>query len=126
MDGSFIRTPKARLTAVDNSPATRTIEILSHAMPHRPLAPDEIARRHTDVPGWSVSGACLTLTATFPSFADAIDFVNEVARLAEKADHHPDIDVRHRTVKLSLTTHSAGGLTEADFALARLIDTLQD
>jgi 4a-hydroxytetrahydrobiopterin dehydratase len=95
-------------------------------MPQRLLAPDEIARRHSDVPGWCVVEKCLTLKTTFPSFADAIDFINEVARLAEKANHHPDIDLRHRTVKLSLTTHSAGGLTDADFTLARHIDELQD
>ena len=95
-------------------------------MPLRLLAPDEIARRHSDVPGWCVADKSLTLTSTFPSFPDAVDFVNEVARLAEKADHHPEIELRHRTVKLSLTTHSAGGLTDADFTLARHIDDLQD
>ncbi len=68
----------------------------------------------------------LSLTATFPSFPDAVDFVNEVARLAEQADHHPDIELRYRTVKLSLTTHSAGGLTDADFTLARRIDELDE
>jgi 4a-hydroxytetrahydrobiopterin dehydratase len=55
-----------------------------------------------------------------------MDFINEVARLAEKSNHHPDIELRQRTVKLSLTTHSMGGLTEADFALARHINGLQD
>jgi len=95
-------------------------------MPQRLLAPDEIARRHSDVPGWHVAEKSLTLTSTFPSFPDAVDFVNEVARLAEQANHHPDIELRYRTVKLSLTTHSAGGLTAADFTLARHIDELQD
>ena len=95
-------------------------------MPQRLLQPDEIARRHTDVPGWRLGPKTLSLTVALPSFPDAIDFVNEVARLAEVADHHPDIDIRHRTVTLVLTTHSAGGLTEADFALANHIDELQD
>ena len=95
-------------------------------MPPRLLAADEIARRHSDVPGWCLADKCLTLSVKFPSFPDAIDFVNEVALLAERADHHPDIEVRHRTVKLTLSTHSAGGLTENDFALARRIDELQD
>jgi len=95
-------------------------------MPARLLAPDEIARRHSDVPGWHVADKHLILTSTFPSFPDAVDFVNEVARLAEQANHHPDIELRFRTVKVSLTTHSAGGLTDADFTLARRIDELQD
>lgn len=95
-------------------------------MPARLLAPDEIARRHTDVPGWCVADKHLTLKATFPSFPDAVDFINEVARLAEKANHHPDIELRYRTVKLTLTTHSANGLTDADFTLARHIDELQE
>lgn len=95
-------------------------------MAHRLLQPDEIARRHTDVPNWRVTEKSLVLSITLPSFPDAIDFVNEVARLAEKANHHPDIDIRFRTVKIALTTHSAGGLTDADFALAGHIDELQD
>ena len=95
-------------------------------MPARLLAPDEIARRHSDVPGWHVAEKHLTLTTTFPSFPDAVDFVNEVARLSEKANHHPEIELRFRTVKLSLTTHSAGGLTDADCTLARHIDDLQE
>ena len=95
-------------------------------MPLRLLATDEIARRHIDVPGWCVAEKLLTLNSTFPSFPDAMDFINEVARLAEKANPHPDIELRQRMVKLSLTTHSMGGLTEADFALARHINGLQD
>jgi 4a-hydroxytetrahydrobiopterin dehydratase len=61
-------------------------------------------------------------TYQFPSFAAAIRFVGFVAQLAEDADHHPDIDVRYNRVTLTLSTHSAGGVTEKDFALARQID----
>jgi 4a-hydroxytetrahydrobiopterin dehydratase len=58
-------------------------------------------------------------------FGKAISFVNAVARLAEDANHHPDILVHdYRHVRLSLSTHSAGGLTEGDFALAAAIDAL--
>jgi 4a-hydroxytetrahydrobiopterin dehydratase len=57
-------------------------------------------------------------------FAAALDFVNEVGRLAEAANHHPDIDIRWNTVTLRLSTHSAGGLTAADLALAKSIDEL--
>jgi 4a-hydroxytetrahydrobiopterin dehydratase len=61
-------------------------------------------------------------TYRFSSFAAAIRFVDYVAQLAEDAGHHPDIDIRYDTVTLTLSTHSAGGLTEKDFALARQID----
>ena len=58
----------------------------------------------------------------FPTFPAAVRFVDFVAELAEAADHHPDIDVRYNRVRLTLSTHSAGGVTEKDFALARAID----
>jgi 4a-hydroxytetrahydrobiopterin dehydratase len=61
---------------------------------------------------------------TFDSFLDGIDGVRRIAELAERADHHPDIDIRWRTVNLALSTHSAGGITEQDVALAREIDAL--
>ena len=61
---------------------------------------------------------------TFGSFLDGIDGVRRIAELAERADHHPDIDIRWRTVNLALSTHSAGGITEQDVALAREIDAL--
>jgi 4a-hydroxytetrahydrobiopterin dehydratase len=57
-------------------------------------------------------------------FASALDFVNRVGELAERANHHPDIDIRWNTVTLRLSTHSAGGITEADLGLARQIDSL--
>ncbi len=64
-------------------------------------------------------------TVTFPGFLDAIDAVVQIARVAEALDHHPDIDVRWRTVRLSVTTHDAGDtLTDRDIALARAIEQL--
>ena len=61
--------------------------------------------------------------AAFESFPAAISFVNRVADLAEKADHHPDIDIRYDRVRLRLSTHSEGGLTRRDFDLAAQIDS---
>jgi len=58
----------------------------------------------------------------FPSFRDAIIFVNRVASLADDLDHHPDIDIRYKTVSLALTTHSTNGLTEKDVKLAESVD----
>ena len=57
---------------------------------------------------------------------DAIAFVNEVAEAAEREEHHPDINIRYTTVKLSVQTHSEGGVTEWDIGLAKTIDNLED
>ena len=72
--------------------------------------------------GWKRSGSALTKNFDFPSFRNAIIFVNRVASLADDFDHHPDIDIRYTTVSLSLTTHSAGGVTERDLKLAEAVD----
>ena len=73
------------------------------------------------IPGWENNGKEITRTYKFKDFAEALAFVNKVAGLAEAADHHPDIDIRWNKVRLTLSTHSAGGLTAKDFALARQI-----
>lgn len=72
--------------------------------------------------GWSREGDTLTRTYAFPSFRDSIVFVNRVATLADEADHHPDIDVRYDRVRIGLSTHDAGGITDKDTALAEQID----
>ena len=72
--------------------------------------------------GWKREGNSLTKNFDFASFRDAIVFVNRVASLADDFDHHPDIDIRYTTVRLSLTTHSAGGITERDLKLAVAVD----
>jgi 4a-hydroxytetrahydrobiopterin dehydratase len=88
------------------------------------LDPDALAAALAapDAPAWQVADGRLVRTIECPTFAAAIEFVVAVGRLAEAADHHPDIDIRWRTVSLVLVTHDAGGLTELDFALARAID----
>jgi 4a-hydroxytetrahydrobiopterin dehydratase len=72
--------------------------------------------------GWKQSGNSLTKSFAFQSFRDAIVFVNRVASLADELDHHPDIDIRHKVVLLTLSTHSAGGLTELDLKVAERVD----
>ncbi|MEE9187187.1 MAG: 4a-hydroxytetrahydrobiopterin dehydratase [Bacteroidota bacterium] len=74
--------------------------------------------------GWQLEGKEIAKRYQFKDFVRAMGFVNSVALLAEGIDHHPDIDIRWNKVKLTLTTHSAGGLTEKDFSLAALIDEL--
>ncbi len=74
--------------------------------------------------GWTKVGDTITKTLTFEDFVDAVSFVNQVAVVAEQANHHPDIDIRYNKVTFFLTTHSAGGLTDKDVALASEIDRL--
>jgi 4a-hydroxytetrahydrobiopterin dehydratase len=76
------------------------------------------------VPKWKRQGAALQRTFEFKDFLAALKFVNAVARLAEKAWHHPDIDIRWNRVTLLLTTHDEGGLTDKDFVLAQKFDRL--
>jgi 4a-hydroxytetrahydrobiopterin dehydratase len=76
------------------------------------------------VPGWTRTGAAISRTYQFKDFPAAVQFVNAVAEIAERAWHHPDIDIRWNKVVLTLTTHDAGGLTEKDFALAGKFDRL--
>jgi 4a-hydroxytetrahydrobiopterin dehydratase len=74
-----------------------------------------------DLPGWERDGDALVRTAALPSFPDAITVVDRVAVIAEERDHHPDIDIRWRTLVFRCSTHSAGGITELDVALAAAI-----
>ncbi|WP_326562766.1 4a-hydroxytetrahydrobiopterin dehydratase [Micromonospora sp. NBC_01796] len=74
--------------------------------------------------GWSGDPAVLTRTAELGSFPEAIDVVNRVAAVAEELDHHPDIDIRWRTVTFRCATHSVGGVTRRDFQLAQRIDQI--
>lgn len=88
------------------------------------LAKEEIERRLAGS-AWTLEGDAIVRERKLADFAQAIAFVNRVAELAEEANHHPDILVHGwNRVRLELSTHSAGGLTEADFVLARQIDTL--
>jgi 4a-hydroxytetrahydrobiopterin dehydratase len=72
--------------------------------------------------GWKRKSNALIKEFKFSSFRDSVVFVNRVATLADTADHHPDIDVRYDRVMLSLSTHSAGGITEKDLKLAEQVD----
>jgi 4a-hydroxytetrahydrobiopterin dehydratase len=83
------------------------------------LTEAEIFAQMQDLPEWSRDGDVLRRTFVHASFPEAIAFVVKVAFAAEKADHHPDVDIRWCRVTLALTTHDSGGLTARDFALAR-------
>lgn len=74
--------------------------------------------------GWERDGDRLRKTVKRKDFRQAMEFVNEVAVLAEEADHHPDLAISWNTVTLTLWTHTVGGITQADIDLARRIDRL--
>jgi 4a-hydroxytetrahydrobiopterin dehydratase len=88
------------------------------------LSPDDVAAALRDLPLWSGDGDALRRTVDLPTFRDAVAAIDAIADVAEEMDHHPDIDLRWRTLHLTLSSHSAGGVTELDLALARRIDAL--
>jgi 4a-hydroxytetrahydrobiopterin dehydratase len=88
------------------------------------LDQNEIQRRLTSLNAWSLVGKEIRKTIELKDFVHSMGFVNSVALLAERANHHPDIDIRWNKVTLTLSTHSTGGLTENDFKLAAAIDAL--
>lgn len=85
-----------------------------------------IQRELGSLPGWSRRGEVITKTFQFRSFLTGIDFVAGVAKAAETADHHPDIDIRYTKIVCTLSTHSAGGITQKDLDMARQIDRVQE
>jgi 4a-hydroxytetrahydrobiopterin dehydratase len=86
------------------------------------MTDEALATFLSEHPKWARTGNEIRRTFEFPQFLAGVDFVGRVAKLAEAADHHPDIDIRWRKVTLALTTHDAGGLTARDVDLARLCD----
>lgn len=88
------------------------------------LSEAEIEEGLNRLRGWEKKGNEIVKVYKNKNFVESIGFVNKVAILAEKADHHPDILIQYKNVTLTLSTHSRGGLTEKDFRLAGEIDTL--
>lgn len=88
------------------------------------LSSEQIQQELAQLKGWQLAGKEIKKTYEHKDFVRAMGFVQSVALLAEKANHHPDIDIRWNKVMLALSTHSAGGLTEKDFNLAKAIDAL--
>jgi 4a-hydroxytetrahydrobiopterin dehydratase len=82
------------------------------------LTAAQVASQLETVPDWQIEGGELVRNFKFEDFLAAMRFVNKVAELADKAGHHPDIDIRYNKVRLALVTHDQGGLTKKDFDLA--------
>ena len=88
------------------------------------LSEGEIAEMLEEHPEWELdaeSGA-IVRNLEFPTFADAIAFIDRIAPIADEHDHHPDIDIRYRRLKVALISHDVGGLSKRDSRMARLID----
>lgn len=89
----------------------------------RPLDPAEQSALAKGHPGWTVNGEAAIRTFQFADFGAAMGFVARVAIAAEKADHHPDIDIRWNKVTLKFSTHSIGGkISDRDQALVETLD----
>jgi 4a-hydroxytetrahydrobiopterin dehydratase len=88
------------------------------------LSPDELSAALEGLPLWSGNGDGVHRTVQLPSFREAVTAIVAIADVAEEMDHHPDVDLRWRTLHLHLVTHSAGGVTALDLQLARRIDAL--
>jgi 4a-hydroxytetrahydrobiopterin dehydratase len=86
------------------------------------LTDQQIQDRLKQLEGWAHKSNAISKLFRFKEFMDGIAFVNRVAQLAEKADHHPDILINYTRVTFTCTTHSDGGVTEKDFKLASEIE----
>jgi 4a-hydroxytetrahydrobiopterin dehydratase len=88
------------------------------------LSPEMVQEKLRSLPQWKLEGKEIVRHFQFPDFAAAMVFVNQVAAKAEKAGHHPDIDIRYNKVRLALISHDKGGLTERDVKMAQELDSL--
>jgi 4a-hydroxytetrahydrobiopterin dehydratase len=88
------------------------------------LTEAEIESKVSSVPGWIVEESKLQTERKFADFIAAIEFVNKLVEPAESSGHHPDIEISYNKVKITLTTHDAGGLTQKDFDLAQVISQI--
>ncbi len=86
------------------------------------LTDDDIDLELQLMRGWVLDNKQIKRTIHFDGFVEAVEFVNKIAKEAEKANHHPDITIKYDQVSFVLTTHDENGLTEKDFALAKRID----
>lgn len=90
------------------------------------LSNEDIKDWMKKLPEWDLEKKHIERTFDCDDFSQAIDFVNRVAEIAEENEHHPDLDIRENSVRVKLSTHSEGGLTDLDFEVAEKIDTLRD
>ena len=88
------------------------------------LSPSEVAAYLKQFPGWKKKGDAISKTYDYDNYLNALEFVDALAREANRVDHHPDIMLKYGEVTVTYATHSAGGVTDADFEGARTADRL--
>jgi 4a-hydroxytetrahydrobiopterin dehydratase len=88
------------------------------------LSDTEIQQRLSELSDWTLQGKEIQCVRKFNDFIEAIGFVNRLVEPAETAGHHPDITISYNKVTITLTTHDAGGLTEKDFEVAKIISQI--
>ncbi len=88
------------------------------------LAQEEIEERLARLDGWTLEGEAIAKDFGAGDFAGSVELVNRLAPIAEEMNHHPDLSISWDTVRVTITTHSEGGLTASDFELAQAIDAL--
>ena len=84
----------------------------------------ELQQAVEGLPGWSAHGDTIERVFDFPNFVEAMGFVNRIAEAAEAVNHHPDITINYNKVKLSLTSHDSGGVTQRDLRMAGKINEI--
>jgi 4a-hydroxytetrahydrobiopterin dehydratase len=100
-------------------PLTTTVDGMAEL-----LSAGDVATAIGELEDWTGDTSAISRTAALPTFPAAIDVVDRVALVAEEMDHHPDMDIRWRTVTFICSTHSAGGVTDMDVTLAKRIDMI--
>jgi 4a-hydroxytetrahydrobiopterin dehydratase len=90
------------------------------------LERDEIDQRVRELDGWDLEGHAIVKLFKRGDFTGAVDFLDRIVPVANEMNHHPDVSISWETVTVMITTHSEGGLTASDFALAERIDALAD
>ena len=90
------------------------------------LTDAEIQQELATLNGWQHNGTAIQRIFRFPDFKAAMQFVNKVAETAERANHHPDIDIRYNTVTMALVSHDSGGVTQRDVRMASTINKIAD
>ena len=93
-------------------------------MERRRLSPEELGSALDGLSGWKENENFIERSLKFANFAESLAYVNMVGALAEKADHHPDIEFGWGYANIKLTTHDRGGITDVDIALAKKINAL--
>jgi 4a-hydroxytetrahydrobiopterin dehydratase len=94
------------------------------ALEYRRLTPEEVQAQAQNLPLWQVENDRLTREFTLGSYQEGLTLAVAVGYLADKLDHHPDLTIGYKTVRIALQTHSVGGLSPYDFELARRIDAI--